>query len=720
VASKLSTSQQLFLGLVAGTLLGLFLGELAGFLDIVAQGYIQLLQMTVLPYVVISLITGLGSLTYSEARLLFTKVGALLLMLWSLAFVILFLMPLAFPVWESASFFSSAMLETPEEFDFLGLYIPANPFHSMANNMVPAVVLFSVATGIALIGVKKKERLIDALAALNSALAGITHFVVRLAPIGIFAIAANMAGTMSFEELGRLQVFFVTYILIAILVTFWLLPGLVSVFTPIGYREMLDLTKDALVTAFMTGNLFIVLPILTDASKELLRRHQLATEETDSHPEVIIPVSFNFPHTGKVLTLGFILFAAWFSEVMIPLADYPKFALTGLVSFFGSVTVAVPFLLDMFRIPADMFELFLATGILNARFGTLIAAMHTLTLALLGSAAVLGTFRLDTKKLLRYGVISVALTAMTIAGARLVFEYTLENEYRKDKVLAEMTLLRKSTEAKVFRETPSDLLPNPEPGKTRLEQIQERGFLRVGFMYDSLPYAYFNAADDLVGFDVDMAHQLAREMDISLEFVPIERDRLTDRLDGTYCDVIMSGIVMTTDRAADLALSASYLDETLAFIVRDHRRAEFSAWEEIQKMKPLKLGVPSLPYLLTIVRDELPNAELIPIGPITEIFEADEGAMDAAILTAERGSAWSLIYPQYAAAVPRPGLVSFPLVYPVAGRDEGMARFLSSWIDLKRKDGTIQLLYDHWILGKDAEPKQPRWSIIRNVLHWVP
>ena len=29
------------------------------------------------------------------------------------------------------------------------------------------------------------------------------------------------------------------------------------------------------------------------------------------------------------------------------------------------------------------------------------------------------------------------------------------------------------------------------------------------------------------------------------------------------------------------------------------------------------------------------------------------------------------------------------------------------------------VLYDYWILGIGAEPVQPRWSVIRNVLHWI-
>ena len=31
----------------------------------------------------------------------------------------------------------------------------------------------------------------------------------------------------------------------------------------------------------------------------------------------------------------------------------------------------------------------------------------------------------------------------------------------------------------------------------------------------------------------------------------------------------------------------------------------------------------------------------------------------------------------------------------------------------------IDQLYDHWILGRDAEKRGPRWSVIRDVLGWV-
>jgi hypothetical protein len=60
-----------------------------------------------------------------------------------------------------------------------------------------------------------------------------------------------------------------------------------------------------------------------------------------------------------------------------------------------------------------------------------------------------------------------------------------------------------------------------------------------------------------------------------------------------------------------------------------------------------------------------------------------------------------------------------PLAYAIARHDQVFASFVNTWIDLKRKDGTIDRLYRYWILGQNAAAARPRWSIIRDVLHWV-
>jgi len=158
----------------------------------------------------------------------------------------------------------------------------------------------------------------------------------------------------------------------------------------------------ALITAFMAADLFIVLPILIQTCKDLLERHGLVDDSTRTLPDVIVPTSFNFPHTGKLLSVSFILFAGWFADAAVPATEYFRLALIGLLTLFGSATAAVPFLLDLFRIPADTFQLFLATSVVNVRVGALLAALHTVTVALLGSAAILGVLRFRPVPIARY------------------------------------------------------------------------------------------------------------------------------------------------------------------------------------------------------------------------------------------------------------------------------------------------------------------------------
>jgi ABC-type amino acid transport substrate-binding protein len=93
--------------------------------------------------------------------------------------------------------------------------------------------------------------------------------------------------------------------------------------------------------------------------------------------------------------------------------------------------------------------------------------------------------------------------------------------------------------------------------------------------------------------------------------------------------------------------------------------------------------------------------------------------LDAVLYSAEGGSAWTLIYPAYTVVIPHPMVQIMPAGYPVAKGDPEWVGFLSSWIELKKKDGTIGLLYDHWILGRGETSQLPRWSIMRDVLKWV-
>jgi ABC-type amino acid transport substrate-binding protein len=235
-------------------------------------------------------------------------------------------------------------------------------------------------------------------------------------------------------------------------------------------------------------------------------------------------------------------------------------------------------------------------------------------------------------------------------------------------------------------------------------------------MTDRLPYSFLTQKGDLVGLDVEMAHRLARDLEVRLEFLSITIDKGPAMLDRGACDLAMSGTPVTPRRASAMRFTEPYLDETLGFVVRDDLREQFSSWANIRELGAMKVAAPNLPYYIAQVHQRAPALQIQPV----DIAELDQRLrFDVIVMPAERGSVMTLLDPKYTAVVPLPDPIKVPLAYPVARHDEQWAAFLNTWIELKRRDGTIDALYRHWVLGKDAVARKPRWSIMRDVLHWV-
>ena len=141
----------------------------------------------------------------------------------------------------------------------------------------------------------------------------------------------------AFEQAERLELYLVAYAGLALLLALWVLPGLVSALTPIPARAIFTATREALLTAAIVGDQFVVLPVLIASCRELVARHGRADAQAAAMPDVIVPASYNFPHSGKLLSVSFVLFAAWFSDATIAPADYPRLGVTAVVTLFGSV-----------------------------------------------------------------------------------------------------------------------------------------------------------------------------------------------------------------------------------------------------------------------------------------------------------------------------------------------------------------------------------------------
>jgi Na+/H+-dicarboxylate symporter/ABC-type amino acid transport substrate-binding protein len=713
----LSLSAKIIIGLVAGIACGLFFGEHCGWLESFGDAFVNLLQMTVLPYITCSLVLNIGRLSPRRARKTFLIGGVVLLVLWFIAAVIIALAPNALPEVRMGSFFSSEAIQEPSSFDFVDLYIPANPFHSLANAVVPAVVVFSIFLGIALMGVEDKQPLMGLLETFCESLVRVNGYVMRLTPYGMFAIAAAAAGTMTLAEVERLEAYFLVYIACAVLLTFWVLPTVVASITPLTSRQVLNASKDALVTAFATGKTFVVLPLLVAGAARLFRDIGIEDEEANAEAGLLVPLAYPFPTVGKLLALLFIPFGAWYVGQGLAIGQYAVLLSSGVLALFGSPVAAIPFLLDLFRLPADLFNLFLISGVVSARLSDVVGAMHLMVFTLAVGCGMAGLLKVRLRRLVVSVAVGLAVFAAVVAAIQMHVAASAAGRVQPD-VLADMSLRVPAVEHTILEHGG----PNPVPlvaGENRLDRIRRRGVIRIGYHPDEIPFSYVNSAGDLVGFDVEMAHRIALEIGVAIEFVPLDFDALAAQLESDHYDLAMAGIVGSYHHLPMIQYADSLVELTGALVVPDYRRGSFASRSAINALGPVRIGIVGHPRVSHRFTEGFPGIELVTIDSHLEFFERRRPDLDGLAVVAEQGAAWTMRYPEYAVVIPSDVEIKSPLVYPMAMEADELEEFVERWAVLASGDGTTQEMYRYWILGRGVVDRQPRWSVIRDVLGWV-
>ncbi|MEK6236562.1 MAG: cation:dicarboxylase symporter family transporter, partial [Planctomycetales bacterium] len=577
-----SFTTMLVVGIILGTAWGLFLGEHGAWVKWIGDAYVGLLQMTVLPFVVVSLICNVGRLSRGEGGRLARVALGVLLFLWLVGFLTLLAMCLCFPPWDGGSFFSTNLVTEPEPTNWLELFIPANVFLSLTNNLVPAVVVFSIGFGVALIPVTDKDVLLQNLDVVMDGLSRLNKLVVRLSPLGVFAIVGHATGTISLENFLLLQGYLLAYGAAALLLVFWILPSLIASCTPLSHREILRESRPALIAAFIIGNTFVVLPMIHDAVERLMEKLRAEPDERTRDPGYTVELAYPFPDLGRIVTLLFIPFAAWFYGTPIENSQVVPLLGAGFAGSFAKPVVAIPMLLDLAAIPTDIFNLFLAIGVIASRFGDLMKAMHLLAFAVLTACWLQGAFRIQPVPLMIRGLATAGLVAAMVFGIRIYLADSFQHRFDKEHLIVARELLATPAESAVLKRSE----PNPAPlleGEDRMDRILRRGILRVGFNREQLPFSYYNRDRRLVGFDVEMAHQLARDLGVRIEFVPFSGEIIQPLLDDHF-DVAMSGLESTIERATALPRMDPYLEVTRAVVVPDHRRHHFQSLKTLMDL----------------------------------------------------------------------------------------------------------------------------------------
>lgn len=288
---KLSLNSQIFLGALLGVLLGLGFARLGPASDITRNGtyvcgllgelFIDVLKMVLVPLVFTSIACGVANLRQHEQM---HRVWTTTLGFFVLSMVLSILVGLsAANIFEpgkglnldlfhdAMSHFDVKQMSLPEFISkFIhGLFV--NPFAALAQANVLAIVIFALLLGIAL--VLGGERYRNILVLLQEGLELILQMVgwiMRLAPIGIMALLAQLVANQNTELLGSLAQFVVVVLGSILLHGFVLLPLVLYLITGKKPLPFFRGAREALVTAFATSSSSATLPVTLRCAEQHL------------------------------------------------------------------------------------------------------------------------------------------------------------------------------------------------------------------------------------------------------------------------------------------------------------------------------------------------------------------------------------------------------------------------------------------------------------------
>lgn len=102
-----------------------------------------------------------------------------------------------------------------------------------------------------------------------------------------------------------------------------------------------------------------------------------------------------------------------------------------------------------------------------------------------------------------------------------------------------------------------------------VETIQKRGAIKVG-LSTFVPWAMRDKEGELIGFEIDVATKLAKDMGVEVEFFPTAWDGIIPALLSGKFDVIISGMSVTAQRNLTVNFTVPYADS--AFGIAANRR----------------------------------------------------------------------------------------------------------------------------------------------------
>ncbi|HAI16445.1 MAG: dicarboxylate/amino acid:cation symporter [Gammaproteobacteria bacterium] len=332
--------KRILAALILGVIVGMIWGPGSESIVWIGDLFIRLIRMVVVPLVFVTLVAGVVSMgDPSKLGSLGVKTLAIYMLTTLVAICIgLFLAATLQPgIGVDLSAAVPGQVQEPIALsDRLMSIVPANPIAALAEGNILAIIFFALLVGISLLTIGDKGKpLADLMVASTEVMLKITHWVMEVAPFGVFALIAWVSGTQGVAAL-------LDVVTLALAVVIGCFAHMIFMHGFIIMRFMLKLSpvmffrgaRDAMLVAFSTSSSSATLPVSMSVAEKNLGIKPIVAS-------TVLPLGATINMDGTALYVGIVsVFAAQAFGIDLSLADYVLIA--GSTTLVSIGTAAVP------------------------------------------------------------------------------------------------------------------------------------------------------------------------------------------------------------------------------------------------------------------------------------------------------------------------------------------------------------------------------------------
>ena len=237
--------------------------------------------------------------------------------------------------------------------------------------------------------------------------------------------------------------------------------------------------------------------------------------------------------------------------------------------------------------------------------------------------------------------------------------------------------------------------------KSTIEKILKRGELRVGFESGYVPFEMTDKKGNFIGFDMDYARRMAKEMKV--KFVPVntEWDGIIPALMTDKFDIIMGGMTITQERNLRINFAEPYIVVGQTILLNKKHEGKVKSYKDLNDPK----------YILTsrlgttgeqAIKRYMPKATY-------KSFQSEAEAGLEVINNKADALVYDLPFCGFLYGSQGKGKTVFldtpftyePLAWAINKGDPDFLNWLNNFLRQTKGDGFYDRLYQKWIIGTD-------------------